>query len=105
MDTLGSRLQICRKMVEKLSAEELARLAGLSASHVRFIEANKKPGAAGTTLHGIAEVLGITVDWLIAGKGESPKPDHVRAAVARARAEYRTRVSSPTLPPPAPEAA
>jgi transcriptional regulator with XRE-family HTH domain len=96
-------------MVDKLSAEELSRLAGLSAAHVRLIETDQKPGAAGTTLLRIADVLGVTVDWLIAGKGESPDADHVRQSVTDARA-LRDAVdadasTSSTLPPPAPEAA
>lgn len=74
-------------MAGGLSQRELSLLAGLAGSHVGLIEQGRvdEPGAA--TLAKVAEVCGVTLDWLALGAGAAPRPEQVAASVAAARAK------------------
>lgn len=76
-----------------------------NACHIAMIERGERRDIAASTALAIARVFGVDVVWLITGEGSPPRKRDVRAAYARARAEYDEVVTSPTLPPPAPEAA
>ncbi len=82
---LISRLKRVRELAGA-SRRELSVLAGLSQAHLGMIERN--PGASPTaeTVEKVAEVLGITLDWLIAGKGADPLAADLKAALKAARA-------------------
>jgi len=85
IDLLGSRLRATRALVPDLSAKELDRLAALSPGHTTMIELGYRPRVEARTALALADVLGISLDWLLRGSGRSPSPRTVRAAVARAR--------------------
>lgn len=68
------------------SARELDKLAGLTPCHISLIESGRRPNPESETLRAIAGVLGISLDWLVLGKGETPHEEDVRASVDRARA-------------------
>jgi transcriptional regulator with XRE-family HTH domain len=83
---IGKRLRKARKLAQ-ISARELDRLAGRTPGHAGLIE--HRPGAdvmAGTVL-AYADVLGLSLDWLIAGRGAEPIAARVQAAVVEARAQ------------------
>lgn len=70
-----------------VSAREVARLAGLSSeAHVGMIIRGSVESPTVSTIAAIARALGCTVGYLIAGEGEAPSDEQVRASVAAARA-------------------
>ena len=84
MVTIGQRLRWARDQAE-LSARELDRLAGKTPGHAGLIEA-RGTDAWASTLAAYARVLGLSLDWLIAGeKRRAPKPARILVAVKRAR--------------------
>jgi transcriptional regulator with XRE-family HTH domain len=81
-ETLKVRLKRAREMAG-LSARALSSLAGLTPSHVSLIEAGQ-PGIESKTAMKLAGVLGVSLDWLLTGKGEPPTAEAVKSAVERA---------------------
>lgn len=77
-----------RKLAENLSAHELSLLLGGSPSVIAMIERGDTKDPRSTLLGALAVVLGISIDWLITGKGPKPKAKRVRAAVDAARANF-----------------
>lgn len=67
-----------------ISARELARVAGLSETHVSQIETTLGAGVNAKTLAPLARALGTSIDWLVSGEGAEPSQEDVRAAVERA---------------------
>lgn len=82
---LAKRLEHARTL-GRLSARELDRLAGLGEGHVSMIETGRRPSIEAKTASALAEVLGVSLDWLIAGVGAEPRPRRVVASVEAARA-------------------
>lgn len=70
-DTLPRRLERAR-IAAGLNRSQLAIRAGLNPSHVRLIEDGLRGDPSGTTLAKLAEVLGVSIDWLVRGVGEGP---------------------------------
>jgi transcriptional regulator with XRE-family HTH domain len=64
--TLGQRLQSRRKAL-KYTQHELAEAIGLTPQHVSAIEQDKRAPSL-SSLAKLAEVLGVTTDYLITGK-------------------------------------
>lgn len=94
MDTLGRRLAYATA-VSGLSRRELGRFAGVSESLVGMAIA-RDTGVASKTLGRLAEVLGVSSDWLLRG-GRTPSSRRIRAAVDAARAR---RAASAAAGPP-----
>jgi len=69
----------------ELSARELCSLAGVTVSVAAMIERGHIHRPAADILAALACVLGISLDWLILGKGEAPSGARVKAAVEAAR--------------------
>jgi transcriptional regulator with XRE-family HTH domain len=86
--TFGTRLSAARKM-SGLTARGLDALVGLSGGYTSRLERGRPAFAGGEALSGFARVLGVSVDWLLDGKGEMPD-----AAAVRAAAEKSSRRSS-----------
>lgn len=84
--TIGERLREARLLGE-LSARELSGLAGVAAGHVALLESGEREHPRSDTLVALARVLGVSLDWLVSGNGETPTVESVRAAVDAARAE------------------
>lgn len=47
-----------------------------------MIETGARQDPASTTLSSLGRVLGVSVDWLLAGIGEPPTAESVRAAIS-----------------------
>lgn len=86
VDTIGSRIAHARRLVDGLSASELAKLAGLHRTHLSNIENEVRDGVEGKTAVAIARVLGVSTDWLLTGEGGEPEAEAVALAVEKARA-------------------
>jgi transcriptional regulator with XRE-family HTH domain len=91
-ETLGERIERLRGLTG-LSARELGALAGLHASHVRIVEKSTKAQVSAMTLRLIANVFGVTLDWLFDGGGAEPATESLHKAVARAQ-RLRNRSST-----------
>lgn len=87
VDSISARVRLARDLVG-LSARELDRLAGLAEGHSSIIEASAKKSLSTQTAQALARVLGLSLDWLIAGDGKPPSERAVRAAVDAARTAY-----------------
>lgn len=88
---LHERLRRARETAE-LSQRELSRLAGLSEGTVWFIECRPDKETAQSFVVALADVLGVSLDWLVRGLGDEPTAEQIRAAVAVAR----ERAAGPT---------
>lgn len=64
-----------------LTPRALSLRAGLDHTHVRRIEAGDRVEIAASTAVGLAEVLGVSVEWLVKGSGREPTAQSVRRAV------------------------
>ena len=85
MDTLAERLKWARETAG-LSQRGLSELAGLASSHVQLIESGRAEGLNLGTAGGLAQALGLSLDWLSGRDQEPPSALTIRAAVERARA-------------------
>lgn len=83
-ETLGGRIERLRGLTE-LSARELDGLAGLRFGHTRLIETGHVKDVNSATLSSIAEVFGITLDWLYSGTGPAPDETALARCVAAAK--------------------
>lgn len=97
--TFGQRLRDLRETAG-LSCRGLDSAAGLHFNHVAALE--RLDNCQATTARKLAEALGCSVGWLLAGEGEAPSAEDVRAAVERARAAHADTADVGT---PDPEAA
>lgn len=84
MSEFAERLRSTRELGE-VPAYELAKLAGLSAAYVGHLERGrvKKPGM--DAVASLARVLGVSIDYLVAGTGDPPTKDSVMSAIQSAR--------------------
>lgn len=78
------RLTALRNAAE-LSQSELARTAGIARAYVGLIESGKRAELGVSKLVALALTLGVSLDYLVLGKGEAPTETEVRDAVARAQ--------------------
>ena len=69
--TLSARLQHARS-VRGFKASELDHKAGLTRGHTWQIENGRKPKIEVETAQKLAAALGVSLDWLVNGKGEGP---------------------------------
>mgnify|MGYP000331820514 CR=1 FL=1 len=82
--THGERLRLLRGHVEGLTALELSQLAGLSHGYVALVESGERSLGHKSAI-GLARALGVSIDWLLIGRGTEPRPKTVRDAVEAAR--------------------
>ena len=66
-DRLGDRVRHTRARYG-MAAAELARRVGISRNQLYMIESNKTPDPGALTVLAIAEVLGVSTDFLLTGK-------------------------------------
>lgn len=75
-NTYGQRIAFARKNIKKVSQEELGKLAGgLKQGTISGLESGKSDSTSSALE--IARALGVSVDWLLTGKGE-PRPNHLK---------------------------
>lgn len=79
-ETIGDRIRRARA-VSGVSATALSLQAGLSRGHVSLLE-SRRGRVDAQTAWTLAELLGVSPQWLITGKGEAP-PALVRAHIRR----------------------
>lgn len=75
-----------------ITIAETARLSGLSLNTVQFYLSGRRDNPSGEKALALASALGCGVGWLLAGEGDAPTVEAVRAAVERARV---ARASAP----------
>lgn len=85
--TFGARVAYLRALTagpgrEPLSCSQVDRIAGLHRGHVWQIEQGSAENPKADTVRKLAEALGCTVGWLLAGEGLAPSPEAVRAVTA-----------------------
>lgn len=78
---LGRRLRDAR-LAGGISARRLDILAGLGLGHVAMIESGQRPNIEARTSQSIANVLGVSLDWLLLGDGPVPSAEKIMASVA-----------------------
>ena len=72
-NTYGQRIAFARKNIKKVSQEELGKLAGgLKQGTISGLESGKSDSTSSALE--IARALGVSVDWLLTGKGEMNTP-------------------------------
>jgi|SRR5580704_12250039 hypothetical protein len=98
LTTIAARLKFARTLAH-LPAREMDRLAGKTPGHAGLIEARPGSDAMAGTLAAYADVLGLSLDWLVRGQGDAPTADSVREAVATARAKLTDPPSGSTGSP------
>ena len=84
--TMANRIRKCREWVG-LDAYALSRLIGKAPSYIGLLESGRRHHPRADTLELIASVLGVSIDWLVSGRGRGPSSASVRAAVERAKAQ------------------
>jgi transcriptional regulator with XRE-family HTH domain len=93
--TISSRVRQLRELASPpITARELDRLTGLREGHAAMLEkrvASERVEAR--TLHRIAEVFGVSMEWLFTGGGRAPVASDVAMPVARARRAARDKPS------------
>lgn len=73
-----------------MTARELDRLTGLKEGHSAILEKRtSQERIEARTLYLIAQVFGVDMTWLYAGRGRGPTADQVKLPVARARRHAR----------------
>lgn len=85
-----------------ISARELDRLAKTAGGHSSLIESGEVgERVSAKTVKQLAEVLGVSLDWLVGGKGREPTEAEARTAVDEARSRASAGEppeSGPALP-------
>lgn len=81
--SVGKRLRYARE-ASGLSPKELEAMAGMSRGHINQIESEQKGLGAISALK-IRCVLGVSLDWLLAGSGSRPSRKSIRRAFEAAR--------------------
>jgi transcriptional regulator with XRE-family HTH domain len=64
---------------------DLDALAGLTRGHISAIESGHRTSIEARTAQRIADALGVSLDWLVSGRGETPTQADVKRAVTKAR--------------------
>lgn len=85
--TVAGRIRFAREKTG-ITTRELAELAGMSPSHPSLLEMGKR-SPSGETAVLLAQVFGVTTDWLLRGIGKEPTERGLRAAVERARRQLK----------------
>jgi transcriptional regulator with XRE-family HTH domain len=84
--SIGERLQHLRELAG-LDRADLSTLAHLAPPHVGMIERGDVKSPSGNTVAALAEVLGVSTDYLLRGSGIEPDAEAVRVAVEKTRSE------------------
>jgi len=71
-----------------ISARETDRLLGRAEGHTSLIEAGRSKGIEARTVSAMAELFGVSMDWLFSGTGKAPEMGAVRASVVRAQRRH-----------------
>ena len=93
MKDLSERLRWVREKAG-LSTKGLDAVAGLTKGHTSAIERRERLDPSMSTLRKLAAALGVSLDWLILGRGTAPTVTRLRASIsARLRSRLESAVS------------
>lgn len=95
-----SRLKLLLELSGE-SAREVDRLARRAPGQISLIIAREQRALRDDVAIDYARALGCTVGWLVAGEGDPPAADDVRAAVDRARRTAQPAADEPRPSHPA----
>lgn len=84
----GRRMRLARELAG-VPARALSLAAGASPSIVNQIEIGRVESPSANLLNAIAGLLGISLDWLVTGRGKGPSERQVRGALERVQAANR----------------
>ena len=82
-ESLADRLREARTAA-KLSQAKLSDIAGLWTCHVGLIERGTVETPSGVVLGQLAATLGVSIDWLVSGRGSMPSEASIRTSVTNA---------------------
>lgn len=82
-ETLGDRIRKAR-IQYGMSQAELARRIGVSKNTMNLIESGKTPDPAVSRIRAIADILGISMDYLAGRKDEDPELEPAGVALVGA---------------------
>lgn len=80
------RLQLVREW-GGLNQAELSRLCGFLRTYISSVERDPMAEVGRSRLVALALTLGVSLDWLVLGRGKPPTEQAVRAAIEHARCE------------------
>lgn len=96
---LGRRLRETREAAG-IPASALGVAAGASRDFVRQVEEGLIARPSLALVAGVAEVLGVSLDWLVSGRGEGPGAQELESALDRVRNEVLRRQAEADEPVP-----
>lgn len=79
--TMAVRLRDARERAG-LSARALDERAGITPGHTSLIETGRRESPSVDTVRKISEALGVSLDWLIAGRSVSDSGEHIATAAS-----------------------
>lgn len=85
LDSIADRVAYLQR-ASGLDQATLSRTCKLSQAHIGMIARGDVAHPSVATLSAIAETCEVALDWLAAGRGDTPSADAIQAAVERARA-------------------
>lgn len=86
----GNRIRLLRE-AKKLSREQLAELVEISPKFLYEIETGKK-GFSAYTLYKIADILGVSADYVLTGKNDSKDIGELEYLIGRFTPVKRNRI-------------
>ncbi len=91
-DFISARLgRLCEQA--GVSHESVSLSAGLASGHLGLIVSGRVKRPSAEVLAKVADVLGVSLDWLVLGKGEEPDAAAVRARVKERSAAIRRAIA------------
>lgn len=91
---LAGRLTLARTL-GGLTGRQLSDLASVADGLVSQVERGTIRSPKATVLGRIAQILGVSLDWLVLGVGEVPKKETIAAAITAAREAVSKKPRSP----------
>jgi transcriptional regulator with XRE-family HTH domain len=88
--TLADRLAQARKVAE-ITRRELAHLANVAPTYPGQIELGQKENVGSRVLSELARVMGLSLDWLVDGKGSIPGACDIQEAIEKAKRRAKRR--------------
>jgi transcriptional regulator with XRE-family HTH domain len=88
LGSLGARARYARKL-SGLSSRGLSLRAGLDANTLSQIERERRRDPQVSSVAALAVTLGLSLDWLVLGRGAAPDAIAIASALHRARSAAR----------------
>lgn len=92
-EDVSTRLAQLRKWAD-ISAREVDRLLGRAEGHTSLLEAGRTSGIEAKTVSVMAELFGVSMDWLFSGIGAAPRPADVKKTIELAQKQQHPRTGT-----------